>query len=499
MWHRWAALGLTPAVTAIALTAFAQDGRPGFFDETLAQNLYTGTTVEQYLAALVGSLRSLDRSGDGLDQDDVNLAGERELARRRADLIGQVLKSDLNGDFRVTREEIQRATSGDETMQGRQAGSLLKQYDSNSDGVITLQEIVHVAAGQSDVLEDRGKALLALDPDHDGRLTAVELRTIAERYFASVDVDGDGKISAEEFAPVGKQRQAAALGRLQPGCSLPSAPAGAQIVAFGVREEDAISSAVIGGQDQETGLIDVKIEPGIAPLYVVLNSYGSMVWRLSGDSKRVVQLVVGSMEANASRQSLAGAIGLPRERVSILPSGCLGVLDGRGYENAGASPLIRKAVGRSPDAIFGTPRASIISLPSGTSTRGDGTKAIMPQGFDPESWRDAIRFWPGGLIEVDTRSIVADARVEQYKVLPSQMGLAQLIGQGAITKTGSDRYRIVRPIAHIPPKMSGSHAATFDLAPDVPMPVGDLGHSCIRSDKNPSPLPCQPPYPVIIR
>lgn len=496
MWYRWAALGLTPAATALALTAFAQDERSGFADETLAQNLYTGTTAEQYVAALVGSLRSLDRAGDGLDQDDVKLAGERELARRRADLVGQILKSDLNGDFKVTGEEIQRASSGDERMRGRLVETLMKKYDANGDGVITLQEIIPVADGLSARIEDQGKALLALDPDHDGRLTAVELRTIAERYFASVDVDGDGTISAEEFVPVGKQRQAATLGRLQPGCSLPSAPAGAQIVAFGVREGEAISSAVIGGQDHKTGLVDVKIEPGTAPLYVVLNSYGSMVWRLSGDSKRVAQVVVGSMEANASRQSLSGAIGLPKERMAILPSGCLGVLDGRGNENAGASALIRNAVGRSPDAIFGTPRASIISLPSGSVTRSDGAKAILPQGFDPEAWRDAIRFWPAGLITVDARSIVADARVEQYKVLPNQMGLAQLIGQGAITKTGTDRYRIVKPIANFPPD---TRLVTFDLAPDVPVPPGDISHSCIRPEKPFDPTPCAPPHAVKIR
>jgi hypothetical protein len=126
MWYRWATLGLTPAVTALALTAFAQDERSGFADETLAQNLYIGTTAEQYVAALVGSLRSPDRAGDGLDQDDVKLAGERELARRRADLVGQILKSDLNGDFRVTGEEIQRASSGDERMRGRLVETLMK-------------------------------------------------------------------------------------------------------------------------------------------------------------------------------------------------------------------------------------------------------------------------------------------------------------------------------------------------------------------------------------
>ena len=136
-------------------------------------------------------------------------------------------------------------------------------------------------------------------------------------------------------------------------------------------------------------------------------------------------------------------------------------------------------LGRAPDAMFGAYSASRIALPSGTITKATRDSAPTPAGFDPQVWQDALRFWPGGLVRVDPAAVVAKVRVAPYQVLPSQMGLAQLVDTGAAVNQGSDRFRIVRPIAHMPPSMGGSHSATLVFARGVPVPPGDPVHSCI--------------------
>jgi hypothetical protein len=116
-------------------------------------------------------------------------------------------------------------------------------------------------------------------------------------------------------------------------------------------------------------------------------------------------------------------------------------------------------------------------------TNAPRDSAPLPRGFDPGVWREAVRYWPGGLVTVDPRRIVAKAQVEPYKVLPSQMGLAQLVGAGAMQAQGRDRFRVVRPIAHMPPSMGGAHSVTLIFAKGVPLPPGDPVHSCvIRED-----------------
>lgn len=94
-------------------------------------------------------------------------------------------------------------------------------------------------------------------------------------------------------------------------------------------------------------------------------------------------------------------------------------------------------------------------------------------------WHEAMRFWPGGLQLADPTKIVAKVRVAPYEVLPSQMGLAQLVGSGAATAEGGNTFRIIRPIAHMPPSMGGAHSAKLVFARGVPLPPGDPVHSCI--------------------
>jgi hypothetical protein len=301
-----------------------------------------------------------------------------------------------------------------------------------------------------------------------------------------------------------------------PRCTLPPLPADAKLVVYGGYEADSISSTAIGGADQETNLIDVSIEPGSTPLYLVLSSYESMVWRFSGATNRVAQVVISSsqigrpgivadrpvatdVDRRASGRyregvppmlsvpgdgiSASGVVGIAAARVMIAPRGCPPPsynVSGSGAKAVQAS--MKRSLGRDPDAVFGSYTAQRISLPSGTVTKADRGTAALPRGFDPGMWQEAVRYWPGGLVMVDPRQVVARARVEPYKVLPSQMGLSQLVGSGAIEQVSSDKFRIVRPIAHMPPSMGGAHSVTLVIAKGVPVPPGDPVHSCVISE-----------------
>lgn len=273
-------------------------------------------------------------------------------------------------------------------------------------------------------------------------------------------------------------------------CRLPLVPADARLVFYGGYEGDALSSASVGGPDQETNVIDVTIEPGIQPVYLVLSSYESMVWRLRGAAQRVASVAVSATKDDNRGHSASGVTGVPADKVSIMPPGCpnYGAAEGLSKRTAGeertrsrGQSAITAFAGRMPDTVLSSYSAGEIFLPSGRVARAARGMAPLPAGFDAAMWRDAERYWPGGLVAVDPDMVTAAAPVARYEVLPSQMGLAQLLGEGAIER--SERgYRIVRPIGHFPPSMGGAHSVTLVLASGVPMPAGDPVHSCILGD-----------------
>jgi Ca2+-binding EF-hand superfamily protein len=90
--------------------------------------------------------------------------------------------------------------AGPEAREGRGGGWMMKRFDADGDGVVSLQEF-----------QAAGDAMFArLDADGDGRISAEEWaatgRGRAERMaqyraarFANLDADGDGYVSRPEF------------------------------------------------------------------------------------------------------------------------------------------------------------------------------------------------------------------------------------------------------------------------------------------------------------
>lgn len=466
------------AAAGLVVAQVARQRSAGEIPDALAEGLHPGANIEQYVMQVVAPLRAADRDGDGLDRGDVAFQETRRATQERAQNIQQVLVHDFDGDFRVTRAELALGARGDGDRQAAQVDAALKLYDADGDGVVTLQE---AANRQGHRRRDRSlDGLLALDPNGDGKLVAAELMTRARDAFGRVDTNGDGTLSKEEYGAVWERIDEARMTRNAETCDMPAPRQDTQLVAFGTYDAEAVSSAVIGGQDKETNLIDVTIEPGGRPLYLVLTSYESMIWRLRGATERVDRVVISSFESAPGGASASGVVGLPAAKVHIARSACppyFSKVDDNSAKRSLAS--IRASLQRKPDAVFATYSAQAVSLPSGTLTSAREAKAVVPKGFDAETWSDAARFWPAGLVMVDPAQIVSKAKAEKYLVLPSQMGLSQLVGSGAVVKEGSDTFRVRRPIAHMPPSMGGAHSVKLIFSKGVPVAPGDIGHSCV--------------------
>ncbi|HYI47288.1 MAG TPA: hypothetical protein VEX35_02380 [Allosphingosinicella sp.] len=487
-----------PGLLVLSAVARAEIPPPPFAAEDyLITQLGQGTIGADYAGRMLNPMRTFDRAGDGVDANDIEFAEQSQRAEQRGQAVGQVLGYDLDRDNRVTRAEIAAAQRREGTQRESTAQQLLERFDLDRDDSISLEEaLAWPGDHQYDHYTIQLRTLLAMDPNRDGRTTEQELVALASPVFARFDADRDGRISEEEAKALEVHRTAAAerIGRASaefaaPRCQMPRVPRNARLILVGGNTGESLSSVAVGGQEQATHHIEIAIEPGDTPLYLVLSSYQSTLWQVTGDTRRVVHAVADSYELARGGFAAAGVAGIAAERVTTLRGRCLAFFSnaegGDVWRNVGA---IHRATGRRPDAVFASHYLRAIALPSGdlTYVRPDTypPNRPVPPGFDPYMWGETLRFWSAGVVEVDVRHAVSAAGVEAYDVMPAQAGLAQLVARGAIERDPvSGVFRIVRPIPRIPSRLGGSHSVEFLLARGVPVPPGDPMHSCLRVEE----------------
>ena len=267
-------------------------------------------------------------------------------------------------------------------------------------------------------------------------------------------------------------------------CTMPPMAPDTQLVAFGVYESQAMSSVSVGGMDHETGIIDVEIEPGDRPLYLILSSYDPMIWRFSGATQRVSRVALSTTARTSAGTPMAGVMGLDKDRLgAVQGKGCFGGFT-KASEGRSARAMSYAILGREPEVLGGAYDVTAVRLPSGRAAKAMRTPP-RPEGFDPDEWRDAARYSPGGLITVDPAQVIALGEARPYDILPNQMGLSQLIGVGAM-RQHDGVFEITRSIAHYPAELTGAHAVVFKMAEGVSRPGGDPGHSCVIGDSQAS-------------
>lgn len=454
-----------PSVDAIPLPLLQQLLRPDIFEQ-------------KYVSSMADQLRNAARETGALTLKDIDAAEtrrKRELARNR---LREVMRYDQDFDLKVTVAEVRGAmedeflyrragndmsTEAMKKMLDEQSSSIIKRYDTDSDGIVTSREAGEGRDSPTNHYHDTFKSsrdLLSLDPDRDGTLTAVELETLARKAFRTVDKDANGVLSREEIT---EGEKIWSLARLKAsGCALPAAGKAEKIIQILVAGGGSWSNIALGSQQMETTVLRLDIDEGAEPLYLLVASHKPVIWQLSGDTSRVSKFVIsgpaerrniapdGQMLTNKmpSPKIAAGVTGLPAGKVHYvqgaeasecrrLSSSLLTAIQSSEIQRMSGRnniPQLKDLIGRDADARYAgyapaglsVGAAGVMALPE------DALAAETPAGLDPEVWKLGLLMNPGGLASLKSADIVTEAELQRYKILPGWAGLAQMSADGTL-------------------------------------------------------------------
>jgi len=329
-------------------------------------------TRADYPANLLRPIDVLATRHGILTQADVDLDVERSLAMDKQVSTSHVMGFDRNDDGVVTREEMERIAKKNSDTSTLQR--LLEEYDLDDDGRITKGEIEEVAAerNSTDYYDvSRVRAIIDLDPNHDGQLTSTELTMLGKSAFANVDKDGDGVVSPKEYEitegarwKVSREAGRRATDKYGPTCRIPTAPPGAKVIYVAVYTSKQSGPFVINGQPMDAQIIDVHISSGQEPLYLILGSYERMIWKFSGATDRVATAVLSSLQRTGLKKSAAAAMALPTDRTVVLRGKCREYLyNGESRDDVEPGSLIRRSLGRKPDRIITNYELNTVTIP----------------------------------------------------------------------------------------------------------------------------------------
>lgn len=374
-------------------------------------------------------------------------------------------------------------------------------HDHNRDGVVAADEVAaslaKIAARPARASEDQTDRTpeqiavvitklairLALpDPDNDGRTTwpemqqavkagvragniegsdasigsgfdEAELQETAVDVWIAVDVDNDFRIDAYEVASIASKDEGpneersetaaseASIGqsirRHLGGCLLPIPPANAKIVVLEFKEAVGLSSATINSQIYRTGVGDVFIEEGDAPIYLLVRASSTNILRLLGAVDRVSHIT-----------TLSGKVGYVGPQANLSgwsrDSDCWQHLGQRSTSPEFVT-LFEAALQRQIDKVVVVRELGRVTIPLGghdPKAKLEGqvqyqvsettrSKLLAASNIEDETLDALIE--ESAFVPIEPRNIQGGHGSQAYTVLPGTAGLIQLLEQGKLS------------------------------------------------------------------
>jgi hypothetical protein len=322
------------------------------------------------------------------------------------------------------------------------------QYDRNGDGLDRDDPPV----AQFYEIDDFLDAISVIDPTYQDRLTLEGASALAPLLVLRLDTDQNGVVSQYEIFDLMAAHQIPPEGT----CEVPVVPGEAEVLLLEAGEGERLASVNLGDVSEDTHYAEIFVEDGDKPLYVLLSVYGSTVWSFQGNTARISQVAI---TAHAPQ----GVAGIDPTKVAFIGRGCLGPPSGS-HDGLTAQFNAQRLVGEGVK-VAGEVELYAISIPSmQTLSRDTGVR-------------------PTAVVAIDPTTVVAEAEVSTSEVLPEWAGIEQLLASGQLEQVEVGTYRIVKPIPHYPAGLYGALSVRFILAPGVPEPAGDVGHSCFLTNE----------------
>lgn len=225
----WIGLCLALGTGALAAQTPTDAARALVLRGAVAANVGGAGRIDDLVPLVVAFMRRDDVDGvPGLSMADAELRVRMDLAGRAGDWLQELLASDLDGNLAIHRAEAEavaliaaaaplHSAAGPVLPDPEQRQSLARRIadgvmvaDANDDGVVTLEEIrararVYPAPPSPEVIARRpaqqpvARIAALADADGDGNASPEELAAWVRQVLASVDGNGDGRLSRAEW------------------------------------------------------------------------------------------------------------------------------------------------------------------------------------------------------------------------------------------------------------------------------------------------------------
>lgn len=458
----------------------------------LGSNFRAGQKMQNIHRRIAGIYSNADLDGDGISESDRQLEEELNHAKWRATQVTKWANWDINGDGRVTREEVRKFHQPKVRLRGsgnnlhleatpEQRRKILDDHekkvfgpwDLNKDDVITFDEATHPNAGGAKTsryskrrFQRRNTRISKkFDLDGDGVIAYKEFQSVTEFFLLKLDPNRNGVIDEsesfglQERSKVARRRvnerenyeRALEVVKAQArSCQLDPIDPDAELIFVHAHNAYGVVKASIGDDEKAVGLVDINVEPGTKPLHIVANSRRAQIWRVFGARDRIRKFVVSTQSWTRQNKPRVGVVGLHKSAVSFVKDkNCFSALNRTSYRRDKHAQWVKRLVlshvmTRKPDRVVASEQRkgrniiqkpiSRIHLPSGKlgfRAPYPGARILPTTGESKQIW-EFVRRYDIGVVDIAADRILANAPVKNLATLPGAAGLAELVDLGVL-------------------------------------------------------------------